>query len=104
MKPEEFIVRAMVARMIKIADIRKTCRSYQYIGCTPDFLRGWLQAKFRDGMAWDNYGKVWVVDHLKPLIAFELKDHPECIFEASHYTNLQPLFVEENLRKGFKIA
>lgn len=103
-KPEAFIIRSMVARMVKIADIRKTSRSYKYIGCEPSFLRGWLQAKFRDGMTWDNYGEVWVVDHIRPLVSFELREHPELILEASHYSNLQPLFVEENLRKGFKVA
>jgi hypothetical protein len=102
--PIPFIVRGMVTRMIRITGSKKTDRAQKYIGCTPQFLRGWLQAQFRDGMTWGNYGKVWVVDHVKPLAVWGLKDHPELVFEASHYTNLQPLFVEENLRKGFKVV
>lgn len=41
-------------------------------------------------MVWDNYGPVWHVDHITPL-AMELN---------FHYTNLQPLWAEENISKG----
>jgi hypothetical protein len=49
-------------------------------------------------MSWENYGK-WHIDHIKPLSLFDLED-PEQLKQACHYTNLQPLWAEENIRKG----
>jgi hypothetical protein len=58
-------------------------------------------------MTWDNYGtakdggKCWHIDHIKPIAAFDItkKDQREACF---HFTNLQPLWAEDNLRKGSK--
>ena len=58
-----------------------------------------LEAQFSPGMTWDNYGKHWSVDHIDPLTAFDLADADECQ-RACHYTNLQPLTVSDNARKG----
>jgi len=52
-------------------------------------------------MSWDNYG-FWHVDHIKPLAFFDLTN-PEELKKVCHYTNLQPLWAEENLKKGTKI-
>lgn len=51
------------------------------------------------GMSWDNYGKVWEVDHIKPCSLFNLAD-PTQQRECFNYSNLQPLFVLDNRKKG----
>jgi hypothetical protein len=51
-------------------------------------------------MNWDNYGS-WHIDHKKPLAAFDLTK-VEQFRQAVHYTNLQPLWRIDNLRKGKK--
>ena len=48
-------------------------------------------------MTWNNYGK-WHVDHIKPLSKFDLTVASEQ-FKACHYSNLQPLWAEENIEK-----
>lgn len=54
-------------------------------------------------MTWKNYGKRgWHIDHIIPLSAFDLTDEKQ-VKIACHYTNLQPLWAEENLRKHAKI-
>jgi hypothetical protein len=58
-----------------------------------------LQLQFRDGMSWNNYGRVWHVDHIKPCASFNLLDESEQL-KCFHYSNLQPLFAHENLVKG----
>ncbi len=77
----------------------KVTKSQKYIGCSPGFLRNHLQSLFRPGMTWNNYGTVWVVDHIVPLSWWQVDRFPQHATEASHYTNLQPMFVQENLKK-----
>ena len=63
-------------------------------------LRAYFESKFIAGMSWDNYGK-WHIDHIVPLSSFNLLD-PEQVKVACHYTNLQPLWAKDNLKKGSK--
>ena len=70
------------------------------VGCSKDHLKKHLEDQFLDGMTWDNYGlHGWHIDHIKPCAAFELSDLDQQI-ECFHYTNLQPLWAKDNLRKG----
>jgi len=51
-------------------------------------------------MNWDNYGLYgWHIDHIIPCDAFNLIEEEEQL-KCFHYTNLQPLWAEENLRKS----
>ncbi len=68
------------------------------IGCSWQHLRKWLEFWMQPGMTWENYGE-WHVDHKKPCAKFDLID-PEQQRQCFHYTNLQPLWAEENLRKS----
>ena len=70
------------------------------LGCTINELKTYLELKFQDGMTWNNYGE-WHIDHIKPLASFDLTDRKQ-LLEACHYTNLQPLWAEDNLSKGSK--
>lgn len=54
-------------------------------------------------MTWDNWTKYgWHIDHIRPLSSFDLTN-VEDLKVACHYTNLQPLWWEENLKKGGKV-
>ena len=51
-------------------------------------------------MSWKNYGYYgWHLDHIRPLSSFDLTDR-EQFLEACHYTNLQPMWGIENIRKN----
>lgn len=55
-------------------------------------------------MSWSNWEKgdeMWHIDHIRPLDSFDLGDFSQ-LKEACHYTNLQPLWQNENLKKGSK--
>lgn len=61
-----------------------------------------LEAQFKPGMNWENHGKLgWHIDHITPCAKFDLSD-PEQQKKCFHYTNLQPLWWQENLSKGYK--
>ena len=71
------------------------------IGISFDELKIYLESKFIEGMTWSNYGfNGWHIDHIIPLSSAE---NEEEIYKLCHYTNLQPLWAEENLKKGKKI-
>lgn len=43
------------------------------------------------------------IDHIKPLASFDLTDRSQFL-EACHYTNLQPLWSEDNIEKSNKLS
>lgn len=73
----------------------------EYLGCTTQVLMAHLQSQFQSGMSWDNYGE-WHIDHIAPLSSFNLEE-PEELARACHYSNLQPLWAGDNLRKGGRL-
>jgi hypothetical protein len=69
------------------------------LGCNIEFLKHHLESKFKEGMNWNNYGKGgWVIDHILPCCSFNMSK-PEEQKICFHYTNLQPLWEEENQAK-----
>lgn len=76
----------------------KSKRTIELIGCSIEHLRLWLTFYFQSGMSWSNYGK-WHIDHVRPCASFDLRD-PEQQKQCFHYTNLQPLWAADNIRKG----
>jgi hypothetical protein len=73
------------------------------LGCTIEEFKTYLESKFQPGMNWDNWSRDgWHIDHIKPLASFDLTDRKQ-LLEACHYTNLQPLWAQDNLSKSDKI-
>ena len=72
------------------------------LGCSIEFLKKHLEKEFKPGMTWDNHSRTgWHIDHIKPCDKFDLTKESEQ-HKCFHYTNLQPLWSEENLKKGSK--
>jgi hypothetical protein len=74
-------------------------RTKDIVGLDKVEFKLYIQGKFVDGMSWENYGK-WHLDHIKPLC--QAKDNEDALL-LNHYTNLQPLWAEDNLRKNRKL-
>lgn len=75
----------------------------KYIGCSIKKLKFYIESKWQSGMSWDNYGFYgWHIDHIKPFACFNLTNEQE-LYKVCHYTNLQPLWAKDNLKKGSKI-
>lgn len=78
----------------------RSASSEQLLGCSWDQFLGHLEIQFSGDMCWDNYGR-WHVDHVRPLATFDLSK-PEEQRAAFHWTNHQPLWAKDNLKKGAK--
>jgi hypothetical protein len=64
-----------------------------------------LELQFKEGMTWENYGKVWHIDHKTPDSWFEYKSMEDDGFKKSWaLENLQPMLAEENRSKGNRYA
>lgn len=78
------------------------------LGCDGQFLKQYLESKFHprsngELMTWENYGfNGWHIDHIVPLSAFDFSDSNN-IERACKYTNLQPLWAEDNFYKSDKV-
>ena len=50
-------------------------------------------------MCWENHGE-WHIDHVVPLASAKTEDE---IYKLNHYSNLQPLWKIDNLKKSNKL-
>lgn len=94
-------IRNRVDLAIKAHHATKKDRTLVLVGCTVASLVKYIESKFLDGMSWDNRSR-WHIDHIIPISRFDLRD-PAQQAAAFHYTNLQPLWAEDNLRKSDKV-
>jgi hypothetical protein len=77
----------------------KSKRTELILGCTiEDFIKH-LQSLFTENMTLKNHGK-WEMDHIIPISSAKTE---EDIIRLNHYTNFQPLWKEDNRKKGNKI-
>lgn len=73
-----------------------------YLKCSKDFFREWIEFRFESWMNWDNQGSEWDFDHIIPVNSFDLKDDNQ-VKICFHWTNFQPLEKSENQKKSDKI-
>jgi hypothetical protein len=92
---------ARIKSALKEVYLRKTNRTYEYIGCSYDFLKKWIEYQFQNEMTWNNIG-LWHIDHVIPCASFDLTKS-ESISECFSWKNLRPCWAEENMIKGSKI-
>lgn len=86
---------------VRLRRLVKTGSAVKNLGCGVTEFLAHLENKFTLGMSWENYGK-WHIDHIKPLSSFNLED-PTQLAQACHYSNLQPLWASDNIRKNAKL-
>jgi hypothetical protein len=87
---------------VSIKNNQKVGSAVKDLGCSIPELKLYLESKFQEGMSWDNWKHDgWHIDHIIPLSSFNLQNRGEFL-KANHYTNLQPMWAEENLYKGSK--
>lgn len=95
-----FNMRSRLKIFLKVKKINKKNLFIDIVGCTPESLKGHIEKQFSEGMTWDLIGHHIHIDHIIPLSSAKTE---EDAYKLCHYTNLQPLWAKDNLRKGSKI-
>lgn len=97
--------RRRVLCAVKAANAHKHLKTMDLIGCSPAFLKEYLESLFKPNMGWYNHGNMagdrelgWEIDHLRPCASFDLS-RPEEQLKCFNYKNLQPLWRYENRAK-----
>lgn len=100
-------MRNRVNEFLKIKQITKKNKTFEYVGCTPSELKSHLEKKFynnpetNEPMTWMNWTiDGWHIDHKDPLNQAKNEEDAK---RLCHYTNLQPMWAKENLKKGSKV-
>jgi hypothetical protein len=95
-------IRHRINLFLKIKNIKKNNKTFDIVGCSPEFLKDHIEGQFKDGMSWENYGFYgWHLDHIIPLSSGKTEEE---VYKLCHYTNLQPLWCKDNLKKSNKIT
>ena len=95
-------IRKRIYGSLKQCNWSKDSKTQEILGCDWETFQKHIQDQFQEGMTWDNYGFYgWHYDHIIP-VSFA-KNQEEAI-KLNHYTNFQPLWAEDNLKKGDRIG
>lgn len=97
-------LRNNILAYVKQSGHKKQCSTSEILGCSFDDFKTYFESKFTEGMTWDLFcssGSIHI-DHIIPVDAFDLSNEEE-IKKCFHYTNLQPLWKLDNLKKSNKI-
>lgn len=95
--------RKRIQESIKNQTACKNLTTLELLGCSIEKCRLHIEKQFQKGMDWTNYGlHGWHIDHRIPCASFDFRD-PEQQKACFHFTNLQPLWAEDNMKKSDKI-
>lgn len=98
-----FKLRCSISTLINISikgkGYTKKSKTSEYLGCTFIEFKQHLQKQFTKGMTWENKGE-WHMDHIYPVSLAKDEEH---LIKLNHYTNFQPLWALDNIKKGNKI-
>lgn len=94
-------LRKAAIRAIKTG--QKKFRSSVYLGIALSGAKGHVESMLRPEWTWENYGKVWEIDHIYPIAKANINDPIE-LFAVSNYRNLRPLSAAENRKKRDKVT
>ena len=81
---------------------KKDTHFSDYIGCTKEELVSHIVSLFTKDMNWEQMllGNIHI-DHIIPLSSASTE---EGLYKLCHYTNLQPLWAADNIKKGSLVA
>lgn len=94
-------VKKLISHTFKNNKLNKPSKTEEILGCTIHEFRCYIESKFEKGMTFKNHTtNGWHLDHIIPISSAKNEDD---VVRLNHYTNFQPLWAEDNLKKSNKI-
>jgi len=96
-------------RIREMLGFKKSNKTMEYVGCSLEDFKIYLEKQFTKEMSWDNYGEdknndkknAWQIDHIIPCDAFNFDNENE-VKACFYFKNLRPLWASENIIKKNK--
>lgn len=92
-------VRSLIYVRIRAGGYTKKSRTQEILGCDWQLFKCHMERQFLRGMSWDNRSE-WHIDHIIPLATAKTE---EDVIRLNHFTNLRPLWAQDNLAKGAQV-
>lgn len=93
-------IRALIRGKIRAGGYTKRSRTTEILGCDWEFFKSHIERQFVDGMSWSVFGSQIHIDHIVPMATATTEAE---VLALNHFTNLQPLWALDNIRKGAKL-
>lgn len=93
-------VRDRTRMAIKHRRWQKRSSTRSMLGCSSEMLVAHIEKQFLKGMNWGNRDR-WHIDHIVPLASAKDIEELEAL---AHFSNLRPMWANENMAKGDKIV
>lgn len=96
-----------IREVLRKVNVTKRNGTVEYLGISVPEFKAYIEKQFYvnkktgEMMSWENMPK-WHIDHIIPCYSYDLTN-PAAQKKCFHYTNLRPLWAEENFKKGNKI-
>jgi hypothetical protein len=89
-------IRTLIRHSMLRMGFNKAGRTAEILGCSFEEFKTHIENQFIEGMSWNNHGE-WHYDHIYPVALARDESH---LVELNHYTNFQPLWAIDNIKKG----
>lgn len=90
--------RSRICKAFQRNGFSKNGTTEQMIGCSWAELKHHIERQFLKRMSWSNRSE-WHIDHITPLSSAKTKDE---VIALCHYTNLRPMWADDNRKKSSK--
>ena len=92
-------LRSRTFQAFKNKGYSKNTKTQEMLGVDWEVCKAHIERQFTKGMKWSNQGE-WHIDHIIPLASAKTE---EGLKKLCHYSNLQPLWADDNLIKSDKL-
>ena len=92
--------RNIIRKSLSKGGYTKRSRTYEILGCSYEDFKTHIENLFQNGMNWDNR-YLWDIDHIVPI---SLAESEQEMVILNHYTNLRPLWKNENEYKSDRVT
>jgi transcription-repair coupling factor (superfamily II helicase) len=93
-------LRNNIRNSFKRGGFTKETKTKEILGAEWEVIKEYFEKRFQEGMTWDNQGE-WHIDHILPI---STATSHEDVIRLNHYTNLQPLWAEDNIKKSDELT